>query len=191
MPLSWACQLRSISAVLGILSAILECLSAIRSPIVVGLRAKLHMFSVVYALLMFQSLLSTTKRLHKLLQKETVDLAGTWLCSPSMFKVHYIPGRDNASADYLSLCLSIYLSIYSWSAWSLNFWGRSISQLHWLETAHRTLTFHQEGRSSPRPILIKLLHFQDELKILLVHEKKELSLNGSRMLIYPTTVPTW
>ncbi|XP_042079035.1 zinc finger MYM-type protein 1-like [Haplochromis burtoni] len=49
----WACQLRSISAVLETLPAILECLSAIGSPIAVGLRAKLYKFSAVYALLMF------------------------------------------------------------------------------------------------------------------------------------------
>uniref|UniRef100_A0A3B5AB25 HAT C-terminal dimerisation domain-containing protein n=1 Tax=Stegastes partitus TaxID=144197 RepID=A0A3B5AB25_9TELE len=71
----WACQLRSISAVLDTLSAILECLSAIRSPIAVGLRVKLYKFSAVYALLMFQSLLSVTEGLHKFLQKETLDLA--------------------------------------------------------------------------------------------------------------------
>ncbi|KAG7471604.1 zinc finger MYM-type 1-like [Solea senegalensis] len=80
----WACQLRSISAVLDTLSAILECLSAIRSPIAVGLRAKLYKFSAVYALLMFQSLLSVTKGLHKLLQKETLDLAEAFICKQAV-----------------------------------------------------------------------------------------------------------
>lgn len=62
----WACQLRSISAVLETLSAILEFLFAIGSPIAVCLRAKLYKFSTAYAVLMFQSLLSVTKGLHKL-----------------------------------------------------------------------------------------------------------------------------
>uniref|UniRef100_A0A4W5QK15 DUF4371 domain-containing protein n=1 Tax=Hucho hucho TaxID=62062 RepID=A0A4W5QK15_9TELE len=68
----WACQLRSINAVLDTLTAIFDCLSAIGSPMAVGLRAK---FSTVYLLLTFQSLLSVTEGLHKFLQKETVDLA--------------------------------------------------------------------------------------------------------------------
>ncbi|MGH0144473.1 UNVERIFIED_CONTAM: hypothetical protein FKN15_002902 [Acipenser sinensis] len=71
----WACQLWSINAVLDTLTAIFDCLSAIGSPMAVGLRAKLHKFSTVYLLLMFQSLLSITEGLHKFLQKETVDLA--------------------------------------------------------------------------------------------------------------------
>lgn len=71
----WACQLRSISAVLEMFPAILECLSVIKSPIAISLRVKLCMFSTGYALLMFQSLLSVTEGLHKLLQKEALDLA--------------------------------------------------------------------------------------------------------------------
>lgn len=80
----WACQLRSISAVLETLSAILECLSAIGSSIAVGLRANLYKFSAVYAVLMFQSLLSLTKGLHKLLQKETLDLAEDLICKQAV-----------------------------------------------------------------------------------------------------------
>uniref|UniRef100_A0A3Q4GS89 HAT C-terminal dimerisation domain-containing protein n=1 Tax=Neolamprologus brichardi TaxID=32507 RepID=A0A3Q4GS89_NEOBR len=80
----WACQLRSISAVLETLPAILECLSAIESPIAVGLRAKLYKFSAVYALLMFQSILSVTEGLHKFLQKETLDLAEAFICKQAV-----------------------------------------------------------------------------------------------------------
>ncbi|XP_039858034.1 zinc finger MYM-type protein 1-like [Simochromis diagramma] len=80
----WACQLRSISAVLETLPAILECLSAIGSPIAVGLRAKLYKFSAVYALLMFQLILSETKGLHKFLQKETLDLAEAFICKQAV-----------------------------------------------------------------------------------------------------------
>uniref|UniRef100_A0A1A7Z5R3 DUF4371 domain-containing protein n=1 Tax=Iconisemion striatum TaxID=60296 RepID=A0A1A7Z5R3_9TELE len=80
----WACQLRSISAVLETLSAILECLSVIGSPIAVGLRAKLYKFSAVYALLMFQSILSVTEGLHKFLQKETLDLAEAFICKQAV-----------------------------------------------------------------------------------------------------------
>lgn len=40
-------------------------------------------------------------------------------------------------------------------------------------------------RSRPRPILIKLLHFQDKLKILrLARGKKDLSFSGSRVFIF-------
>ena len=75
----WACQLRSINAILETLPAIFECLSAIGSPIAVGLRAKLYKFSTVYSLLMFQTLLSVTEGLHKFLQKETLDLAEAFI----------------------------------------------------------------------------------------------------------------
>nr|XP_013768387.1 PREDICTED: zinc finger MYM-type protein 1-like [Pundamilia nyererei] len=80
----WACQLRSISAVLETLPAILECLSAIGSPIAVGLKAKPYKFSAVYALLMFQSILSVTEGLHKFLQKETLDLAEAFICKQAV-----------------------------------------------------------------------------------------------------------
>ncbi|KAL3984315.1 C1q-related factor [Sarotherodon galilaeus] len=80
----WACQLQSISAVLETLPAILECLSAIGSPIAVGLRAKLYKFSAVYALLMFQLILSVTEGLHKFLQKETLDLAEAFICKQAV-----------------------------------------------------------------------------------------------------------
>ena len=71
----WACRLHSINAVVATLPAILECLSAIKSPLAIGIKAKLSKFSTVYALLMFQSLLSITESFHKALQKETLDLA--------------------------------------------------------------------------------------------------------------------
>nr|XP_040024980.1 zinc finger MYM-type protein 1-like [Gasterosteus aculeatus aculeatus] len=75
----WACQLRSINAILETLPAIFECLSAIGSPIAVGLRAKLYKFSTVYSLLMFQILLSVTEGLHNFLQKETLNLAESFI----------------------------------------------------------------------------------------------------------------
>uniref|UniRef100_A0A3Q2D0G0 HAT C-terminal dimerisation domain-containing protein n=1 Tax=Cyprinodon variegatus TaxID=28743 RepID=A0A3Q2D0G0_CYPVA len=71
----WACRLQSINAVLETLPAIFECLSATGSPMATGIKAKLARFSTIYALLMFQTLLSITEGLHKLLQKETLDLA--------------------------------------------------------------------------------------------------------------------
>ncbi|KAL4006300.1 gamma-tubulin complex component 4 [Sarotherodon galilaeus] len=91
-----ACQLQSISALshhspvthhsqcLETLPAILECLSAIGSPIAVGPRAKLYKFSAVYALLMFQLILSVTEGLHKFLQKETLDLAEAFICKQAV-----------------------------------------------------------------------------------------------------------
>uniref|UniRef100_A0A1A7X346 DUF4371 domain-containing protein n=1 Tax=Iconisemion striatum TaxID=60296 RepID=A0A1A7X346_9TELE len=50
----------------------------------VGLRAKLYKFSAVYALLMFQSILSVTEGLHKFLQKETLDLAEAFICKQAV-----------------------------------------------------------------------------------------------------------
>ena len=57
-----------------------------------------------------------------------------------------------------------------------------------IERAHRTPAQQVQSseRSRPRPILIKLLHFQDKLKILrLARGKKDLSFNGSRIFIFP------
>ena len=62
----------------------MECLSAIGSPIAVSLRAKLYKFSAVYALQMFQSLISITEGLHKLLQKEALDLAEAFFCKQAV-----------------------------------------------------------------------------------------------------------
>ena len=43
-----------------------------------------------------------------------------------------------------------------------------------IERAHRTPTFRHNDRAGPRPILIKLLNFQDKVKILrLAREKRE------------------
>ena len=57
-----------------------------------------------------------------------------------------------------------------------------------IERAHRTGTTHREGLrvSTPRPILARLLNFQDKPKILrLAREKGDLSFQGSRVNIYP------
>lgn len=49
-----------------------------------------------------------------------------------------------------------------------------------IERAHHTPTVRRNDRSSLRPILIKLLHLQDKVKMLqLPPEEKELSLNGN------------
>ncbi|XP_063615327.1 zinc finger MYM-type protein 1-like [Penaeus indicus] len=80
----WACRLQSINAVLQTLPAIFECLSATGSPLAIGIKAKLSMFSTIYALLMFQTLLSITEGLHKLLQKETLDLAEALICKDAV-----------------------------------------------------------------------------------------------------------
>uniref|UniRef100_A0A8C6M5P9 DUF4371 domain-containing protein n=1 Tax=Nothobranchius furzeri TaxID=105023 RepID=A0A8C6M5P9_NOTFU len=71
----WACRLQSINAVLQTLPAIFECLSDTGSTMAIGIKGKLSVFSTIYALLMFQTLLSITEGRHKLLQKEDIDLA--------------------------------------------------------------------------------------------------------------------
>lgn len=68
----------------------------------VGLRAKLHKFSTVYFLLMFQSLLSITEGLHKFLQKETVDLAEACCFGKQAECDTLIGKRTNAFATELS-----------------------------------------------------------------------------------------
>ena len=55
-----------------------------------------------------------------------------------------------------------------------------------IERAHRTPMFRHNDRAGPRSILIKLLDFQDKVKILrLAREKKELVFQGNRIHIYP------
>lgn len=55
-----------------------------------------------------------------------------------------------------------------------------------IEWAHRSPTVRQNDRASPRPIMIKLLNFQDKVKILrIAREKKKLEHNGTRLYIYP------
>ncbi|XP_077077918.1 E3 ubiquitin-protein ligase TRIM47-like [Siphateles boraxobius] len=50
-----------------------------------------------------------------------------------------------------------------------------------IEWAHRSPTVRQSDRASPRPIMIKLLNFQDKVKILrIAREKKQLEYNGTR-----------
>uniref|UniRef100_I3KZS0 HAT C-terminal dimerisation domain-containing protein n=1 Tax=Oreochromis niloticus TaxID=8128 RepID=I3KZS0_ORENI len=71
----WACQVRSVTAVLNNFPAIIECLSSINTPIAVGLKAKLCKFSSVYLLIVLKDLLSVTECLHRYLQKETIDIA--------------------------------------------------------------------------------------------------------------------
>uniref|UniRef100_A0A8C6LXF4 DUF4371 domain-containing protein n=1 Tax=Nothobranchius furzeri TaxID=105023 RepID=A0A8C6LXF4_NOTFU len=73
--LAAACRLQSINAVLQTFSAIFECLSDTGSTMAIGIKGKLLVFSTIYALLMFQTLLSITEGLRKLLQKEDIDLA--------------------------------------------------------------------------------------------------------------------
>uniref|UniRef100_A0A672YQ65 HAT C-terminal dimerisation domain-containing protein n=1 Tax=Sphaeramia orbicularis TaxID=375764 RepID=A0A672YQ65_9TELE len=70
----WACQLRSVTAVLENFTAIIECLCTVNTPVAVGLKAKLSKFSFVYLLFVFQDLLSVTAGLHRYLQKETIDI---------------------------------------------------------------------------------------------------------------------
>lgn len=57
-----------------------------------------------------------------------------------------------------------------------------------IEKAHRNPASSKNdiSKTHPRPILIKLQHFQDKIKILrLAREKKELFYNGSRIYIFP------
>ncbi len=55
-----------------------------------------------------------------------------------------------------------------------------------IERAHRSPTFTTGNRSSPRPILVKFLHFQDKLKILrLARERGDLTYMGARVHVFP------
>ncbi len=54
-----------------------------------------------------------------------------------------------------------------------------------IEWAHRSPTVHQSGRASLRPVMVKLLNFQDKLKILRIAREKKLEYNGTRVYIYP------
>ncbi len=54
-----------------------------------------------------------------------------------------------------------------------------------IEWAHRSPTVRQSGRASLRPVMVKLLNFQDKLKILRIAREKKLEYNGTRVYIYP------
>uniref|UniRef100_A0A667XKH9 L1 transposable element RRM domain-containing protein n=1 Tax=Myripristis murdjan TaxID=586833 RepID=A0A667XKH9_9TELE len=59
-----------------------------------------------------------------------------------------------------------------------------------IERAHRSPTSRQSDRPGPRSIMIKLLNFQDKVKILrLAREKINLEFNGKRIFIYPDFSP--
>ena len=90
----WVCKLRSINAVLDTLTAIFDCLSAIGSLMAVGLSTKLHQFSTMYLLLMFQSPLSITEGRHKFLQKEAVDLAEAYFCKQAVCETLIVKCTD-------------------------------------------------------------------------------------------------
>lgn len=71
----WSCQVRSVKAMIANFPAVLECLLQIQSPTSTGLHASLIKLETLYFLFMFDSLLSTTEGLHKVLQQENLDLA--------------------------------------------------------------------------------------------------------------------
>ncbi|KAF4115145.1 hypothetical protein G5714_002634 [Onychostoma macrolepis] len=54
-----------------------------------------------------------------------------------------------------------------------------------IEWAHRSPTVRQSGRASPRPVMVKLLNFQDKLKILRIAREKKLEYSGMHVFIYP------
>lgn len=71
----WSCQLRSVNALLKNFPAVMKSLQTIKTPTAVGLHSKLSKLPVVYLLVVFKKLLGITEGFHKVLQKETVDLA--------------------------------------------------------------------------------------------------------------------
>ncbi|XP_077100036.1 zinc finger MYM-type protein 1-like [Siphateles boraxobius] len=70
----WACQVRSVNAVLNNLSAILACLSNMNTSMALGIRSKLCKTKTLYMLVMFSKLLGITEGLHRYLQGESLDL---------------------------------------------------------------------------------------------------------------------
>lgn len=55
-----------------------------------------------------------------------------------------------------------------------------------IQRAYRTPTVRRDDNPKPRTILVKLLHFEDKVKILrLVRERKQLHYNGNQILIFP------
>lgn len=70
----WACQVKSVKAILENLPVVIQTLKKISTPYNT-LQSKLCRFATIYMLLMFQNLLSVTQGLHKYLQRESFDLA--------------------------------------------------------------------------------------------------------------------
>lgn len=81
----WACQIRSVNAVISNFSPIIQCLSEIRSPAATGLLIALKKLSTVFSLFMFESLLSTTEGFHRLLQKEDLEFATAVDCKEAVY----------------------------------------------------------------------------------------------------------
>lgn len=55
-----------------------------------------------------------------------------------------------------------------------------------IERAHRSPAQRPNDRDTPRPIVMKMLNFQDKMKIIrLAREKKKVELNGSRIYFNP------
>ncbi|KAL7388761.1 hypothetical protein ABVT39_020275 [Epinephelus coioides] len=55
-----------------------------------------------------------------------------------------------------------------------------------IERAHRSPTHRPSGRDTPRPIIMKMLNFQDKIKILrLARQKRRVEFNGSRAYFNP------
>lgn len=71
----WSCQLRSVNALLKNFPAVMKSLQMIKTPTALGLLSKISKLPVVYLLVVFKKLLGITEGFHKVLQKETIDLA--------------------------------------------------------------------------------------------------------------------
>uniref|UniRef100_A0A8C8RBV3 HAT C-terminal dimerisation domain-containing protein n=1 Tax=Pelusios castaneus TaxID=367368 RepID=A0A8C8RBV3_9SAUR len=73
----WSCQANTVNRLISNFPAVIQCLSDVDSIPASGLLEQLCEWPTVYCLFMFQSILSITEVLHKLLQKENLDLANT------------------------------------------------------------------------------------------------------------------
>ncbi len=70
----WACQVKSVNAVLNNLPAILTHLRTMNTSMALGIKSKLCKPKTLYMLVMFSKLLGITEGLHRYLQGESLDL---------------------------------------------------------------------------------------------------------------------
>lgn len=105
----WACQIRAISALLKNFDALRKFLQASNDPTAIGLLKKIISWTFVALLFVFERLLRTTEGLHKLLQRESLDISHAIL-SVQAVRETIQEMRSDEYSDELFSAISTYCS---------------------------------------------------------------------------------
>ena len=102
---SWACQVRSVDAVLNNLPTILTCLSTMKTSMALGIQSKLCTLKTLYMLVMFSKL---TEGLHRYLQGRNLDSGKTVQCKTAVLhtltELHTDSGAEDVFKRAMALC---------------------------------------------------------------------------------------